>query len=51
MAAVRSVISSLTEVETIGKKSVEVVTTRASVDEKYATGLERIGKAVDSMSQ
>ncbi len=29
----------------------EFATARTGVDEKYATGLDRIGKAVDSMSE
>ncbi len=47
----QDILSSLTELESIGTKIVEVVTARTSVDEKYATSLGRIGKAVDSMFQ
>ncbi|WP_228000727.1 hypothetical protein [Nocardia australiensis] len=47
----QDILSSLAELESIGKKIVEVVTARTSVDERYATSLDRIGKAVDSMSQ
>ncbi|NKY44320.1 hypothetical protein [Nocardia cerradoensis] len=34
-----------------GPALVEIVSARTSVDERYATSLGRIGKAVDSMSE
>lgn len=47
----QDILSSLAELESIGKKIVEIVSARTSVDERYATSLGRIGKAVDSMSE
>ncbi|MFD4407904.1 hypothetical protein ACFWPH_34630 [Nocardia sp. NPDC058499] len=45
------ILSSLAELDSIGQKIVEVVTSRMTVDERYATSLDRVGKAVDAMSQ
>ncbi|MGW0004667.1 hypothetical protein ACWDT6_12605 [Nocardia grenadensis] len=45
------ILSSLAELDSIGQRIVEVVTARRAVDERCATSLDRVGKAVDAMSQ
>lgn len=35
----------------IGQKIVEVVTSRMSIDKRYGSSLDRVGKVVDAMSQ
>ncbi|MGW6421098.1 hypothetical protein ACWF82_00330 [Nocardia sp. NPDC055053] len=47
----RDILASLDELESIGQKIVQVVTARVAVDESYATSLDRVGKAVDVMSE
>ncbi|MBW0272940.1 hypothetical protein ATM97_22905 [Nocardia sp. MH4] len=47
----RDILASLTELESIGQKIVEIVSARTAVDERYATSLDRIGNAVDVMSE
>ncbi|MEV0333298.1 hypothetical protein [Nocardia sp. NPDC050717] len=47
----RDILAGLDELESIGQKIVEIVSARVSVDERYATSLDRIGKAVDTMSE
>ncbi|MFC6011797.1 hypothetical protein [Nocardia lasii] len=47
----REILECLSELEGIGQNIVTVVTARMSVDERYATSLDRVGKAVEAMSQ
>ncbi|MCM6777956.1 hypothetical protein NDR87_31335 [Nocardia sp. CDC159] len=47
----REILSSLTELESIGQKIVEIVQSRVSVDARYADNLQRIEDAVGTMAQ
>lgn len=45
------ILSSLAELDGIGQRIVEIVTARTAVDERYATSLDRVGNAVEAMSE
>ncbi|MBH0776135.1 hypothetical protein [Nocardia bovistercoris] len=47
----RDILSCLDELDSIGQKIIETITVRVRVDQSYATSLDRVGKAVDAMSE